>query len=92
VNAQNLFCPTQLRPEESKLPNSYKKSYPRHSYERVGPQLLSRTPLSARPQHAKLLPPKTFDRMFCIVTSLKPPPKFLVVEAVLFQEFAEQIC
>jgi hypothetical protein len=49
----------------------------------VGPQLLSRTPLSPRSQHAKLLPPKTFDQHI--------PPKSHLVEVVL-QEFAEQTC
>jgi hypothetical protein len=44
------------------------------------PQLLSRTSPSARSQHAKLLPPKTFG------------PKSHLVEVVLFQEFAEQTC
>ena len=44
----------------------------------AGPQLLSRAALSAKSQHAKLLPSKTFDPH--------------LVEVVLFQEFAEQIC
>ena len=70
---------TQLR-SESKLPNLYQKSYPGYSCKRVGPRLLSRMPPSARSQHTKLLPPKTFA------------PKPHLVEVVLFQEFAEQAC
>jgi hypothetical protein len=45
------------------------------------PKPLSRTPLSARSQHAKLL---RFDPHIL--------PKPHLVEVVLFQEFAEQIC